>query len=33
MIQKVEVRGEPLNLKETYSVATQLYISTGGDGY
>lgn len=33
MVQKVTVRGEPLNLQLNYSVATQLYIATGGDGY
>jgi 2',3'-cyclic-nucleotide 2'-phosphodiesterase (5'-nucleotidase family) len=29
----VEVGGYPLNLEKYYSVATKLYLATGGDGF
>lgn len=32
-IQSVEVCGHPLDLDRNYSVATFLYIASGGDGY
>jgi 2',3'-cyclic-nucleotide 2'-phosphodiesterase (5'-nucleotidase family) len=32
-VQSVEINGEPLDPKKTYTVATNDYMLTGGDGY